>query len=137
MRISIKPLAVAAVLLFAADPIVWAQSAAAPKSPPDITGRWVLELSGQYGNCAGPIDINPRGDSGGAGWAAIYAMTCDGDSKARQQRFEIHANAAGSYHFSGSGEHPDIFDLNWTQDGKALAGSGSFANQPLSAAMHK
>ncbi|MGO9787545.1 MAG: hypothetical protein ACLPL5_12170 [Stellaceae bacterium] len=137
MKIAFKPLAAAVVLLFAADPIVWAQSASAPKSPPDITGRWVLELSGQYGNCAGPIDISPRGDPAGAGWAAIYAITCDGDTEPGQQRFQIRANAAGSYHFAGSGEHPDIFDLNWTQDGKALAGSGSFANQPLAAAMHK
>ena len=137
MKIAFKPLAVAVVLLFAADPIVLAQSGSAPKSPPDITGRWVLELSGKYGKCAGPINIDPRGDSSGTNWAAIYAITCDGDSGPGQQRFDISTNADGNYHFAGSGKHPDIFDLNWTQDGKALAGSGSFANQPLTAAMHK
>jgi hypothetical protein len=137
VKIAIKPLILAVVLWIAAEPMAWAQSASAPPSPPDITGRWVLELSGIYGKCAGPISIDPPGGAAGVHWAAIYALTCDGDSGPGQVRFDIGYNAGGGYHFTGSGDYPDIFDLNWTPDGKALAGSGSFANQPLSAVLHK
>ena len=136
MKIPITPLTAAVVLFFAAEPIALAQSGSAPK-PSDIAGGWILELRGKYGNCAGPIDIGQPGDASGAYWTAIYAITCDGDSEPGQQRFDIRYNSDGNYHFAGSGEHPDIFDLHWTQDGKTLVGSGSFASQPLSASMHK
>jgi hypothetical protein len=137
MKIAAKPFMLAFVLWFAAGPAAFAQSGSTPKPPPGITGTWVLELSSKYGKCTGPITINPPGGAAGAHWAAVYAITCDGDSGSHQERFDISTNAGGSYHFAGGDEHPDVFDLNWTQDGKALAGSGSFANQPLSASLHK
>jgi len=137
VKIPVKPLIAAFVLCIAAQPVAFAQSGSAPNSPPGITGSWVLELSGKYGKCTGPVNIGPPNDASGADWTATYAMTCDGNAGTGRQRFDIRYGAGGNYHFTGSGEYPDIFDLRWTQDGKALAGSGSFANEPLSAFQHK
>jgi hypothetical protein len=134
---SIISLTIAIAILFTREPLAFGQTESMPKPPVDIAGGWVLELRSKFGACTGPIAIGPAGDFSADSRVARYAITCDGDTTAKQLSFDITHPPDGRYHFVGNGAYPDIFDLQWTQDGSALAGSGTFANQPLSAAMHK
>lgn len=128
MIISIKPL-VAAVILFAAEPVAFGQNSSTPPRPTDISGNWTLEI----GKCKGPIQINLAIQKAisGTRWEGIYTGRCGDDNSTWEEKFLIWSNSEGIYFFSGVGTYngkdlPEGFNLHWNNDGKTLVGSSSF-----------
>ncbi|MGO8913087.1 MAG: hypothetical protein ACLQDM_27705 [Bradyrhizobium sp.] len=129
MRISIKPLVAVAVILFAAEPIVFAQNDLTTQNSTDISGNWTLEI----GKCKGSIMVGPAKHNAtkGTSWDGIYTARCGDDNSTWEEKFYIWINSEGDYFFSGVGTYngqnvPEGFNLHWKDDGKTLVGSSSF-----------
>jgi len=144
MKIDIKPLAVSAVLLFAAGPAAFGQGS----GPKDLGGNWRME----QGSCIGNISIgaapNAPGingsSNGSSNWSGRYSAQCGGNSSV-SATYQISAAANGDYHFtgtltSGGSAYSDDIVLAWTADGHALVGTGTLSaqgnSQTLDVTMH-
>ncbi len=130
MKIPLRPLAAAAVLLFVLEPMSFGQG---PGSPPpgakDIGGSWRME----QGSCIGNISVSAAANSTGAAWSGRYSGRCEGNTVMTAQ-YQISVNANGEYHFTGNptwngGMFTEEIVLSWTADGNALIGTGTESAQ--------